>query len=123
MNVHSDATYAIWIEGLPSSPNQTVRRHWAANAAEKQLWQTKIGWLATANRPTQPYTKAIIHFAINVGSNRRRDPDNLNWSVTKPALDALKGVWIEDDTIDNVQLSYSYSREKPAGFTISIRGL
>lgn len=67
------------------------------------------------------YDTCHIHFHICVGDNRVHDPDNLNWSVTKPALDGLKGILITDDSIDHVTLSYSYTRTGPKGFWLTIK--
>ena len=112
--------YIIQIGGLPKSPNQIGRSHWAIQAKEKREWQDKIGWLAKVKRPSKPFNKAHVHFTISTGDNRRHDPDNLNWAVTKPSLDALKGIFLVDDSIDNVTLSYDYNRDKPRSFTIEI---
>lgn len=110
----------IRVKGLPKSPNQIGRSHWAVQAKEKKEWQEKVGWLVKAKYKGKPASKANIHFLICTGDKRRHDPDNLNWSVTKPTLDALKGVVIEDDSIDNVSLSYEYSRVGERGFDITI---
>lgn len=63
---------------------------------------------------------AKVHYHISVGDNRQHDPDNLAWSVTKPTLDGLKGIIIVDDNIDVVELSYTFDRQKPRGFTITL---
>lgn len=114
------ATITIEVDGLPVSPNQLQYKHWTVKAGEKRKWQEMIGWLALANKPKAPFKKAIITFRIYVGDNRRHDPDNLAWSVTKPSLDALSGIIIEDDTIDNVELKYEFHRDKPRRFSIQI---
>ena len=112
--------YKIWVDGIPKGPNFMGRKHWSIQSAHKKEWQEKIGWLAKVKKPKQPFQKARIHFAIKTGDTRKRDPDNLNWAITKPSLDALKGIFIEDDSLDNVELSYEYSQEKPKGFEIQI---
>lgn len=112
--------YTIQVGGLPKSPNQIGRAHWAIQANEKREWKEKIGWLAKVNHPSKPFEKAYIHFVISTGDNRRHDPDNLAWSVTKVSLDALKGIFITDDSIDNVTLSYEFNRKKPRSFLIEI---
>lgn len=79
-----------------------------------------VAWIAKASCRTMFDTPVEVHFHISVGSNRKIDPDNLNWAVTKPALDGLVMVGaIEDDSIDHVTLSYSYDRE-PKGFVITL---
>lgn len=108
------------VEGLPKSPNQTSGKHWATLYAEKQEWQTKVAWLAKNQWHYLPTKKAHLHFVITTGDNRRHDPDNLAWAVTKPTLDGLKGIVLVDDSIDNVTLSYEYKREGKRGFTIEI---
>jgi len=110
----------IQVDGLPKSPNQTAGKHWGALYAEKQQWQTKVAWLAKAAWHYFPMERAHLHFTICTGDKRRHDPDNLNWAVTKPALDGLKGIVIADDSIDNVSLSYEYTREGTRGFRIKI---
>ena len=110
----------IEVEGLPELPNRIGRSHWAVQAKNKKDWTTKVGWLAKVHKQNPLLKQADIHFHICVGSKRRIDPDNLNYAVTKPSLDGLVGVIIEDDSIDNITLSYSYSREGKRGFEIHI---
>ena len=110
----------IQVEGLPKSPNQTSGKHWGSLYAEKQEWQQKVAWLAKSKWHYQPLKRAHLHFIICTGDKRRHDPDNLAWAVSKPALDGLKGIVLVDDSIDNVSLSYEYTREGSRGFTIKI---
>lgn len=110
----------IRVEGLPPSPNATTRKHWTVQSKVKREWGEKVGWLAKAVRPPKPYKYADIHYIISVGDNRRHDPDNLAFSVAKVANDALVGIILEDDSIDNIELSFEFNREKPRGFTIQI---
>lgn len=105
---------------MPPSPNATTRKHWTVQSKVKREWGEKVGWLAKAVRPPKPYKYADIHYIISVGDNRRHDPDNLAFSVAKVANDALTGIIIEDDSIDNITLSFEFNREKPRGFTIQI---
>jgi hypothetical protein len=108
------------LKGLPPSPNKIGRSHWAIQAKIKREWQDKVGWLVKANRPSKPFQRAHIAFVITTGDKRRHDPDNLNWAVTKPTLDGLKGIVIEDDSIDNITLEYTYKREGERGFSVKI---
>ena len=110
----------IRIEGLPPSPNQIGRSHWAVQAKIKKEWQDKVGWIAKANKPPVIFKKAHISFTICTGDKRRHDPDNLNWAVTKPTLDGLKGIVIEDDSIDNITLEYKYTRVGKRGFDVEV---
>lgn len=110
------------VEGLPKSPNQIGRSHWAIQARHKQEWHNTIGWLAKAAYNGKPLEKAHITFKIHVGDNRRHDPDNLAWAVSKPTLDAIKGIILVDDSIDNVTLSYEYYRDKPRRFEVLVNG-
>lgn len=113
--------YKIQVDGIPDGPNKIGQMHWAKKNTHKREWTEKVGWLArSVNRPKVPFEKAHIHFKINFGNNQRHDPDNANFAVSKPSLDALVGVFIQDDSIDNIELSYEYTREKPRGFEITI---
>lgn len=110
------------LDDLPPSPNaihtvhdkMAVKTYWRDYAAKSAL-VAKV-----QARLRAPYQKAAIHFHISVGDRRRHDPDNLAWAVTKPTLDGIKGFLIEDDSIDNVTLTYTYDREKPRGFTVQV---
>lgn len=110
----------FFVEGLPKSPNAIGRSHWAVQAKHKKEWAEKIGWLAKSAYKGKPLEKATIAFHISTGDNRRHDPDNLAWSVSKVTLDAIKDIIITDDSIDNVCLSYTYSRDKPRGFLVEV---
>ena len=111
----------IVVNGLPKSPNQVGRSHWAVQAKEKKEWAEKIAWLARSAYKGMPMQSAHVSFDIYVGDNRRHDPDNLAWSVTKPTLDALKGIVLVDDSIDNVTLEYKYSRSGPRRFEVRVK--
>lgn len=119
--IEIDMSVSFTVEGLPQSPNATIRQHWAVKAKAKKEWQEKIGWLAKSVRADiHPLKKATITFSIHTGDNRRHDPDNLAWAVSKPTLDAIKGILIEDDSIDNVELIYQYHRDKPRRFKVTV---
>jgi hypothetical protein len=114
-------TISIKIDGLPPSPNaiHSVRQKMAV----KKEWRDMAFWLAkeiALKRRMKPFEHALVHFHISTGDNRTHDADNLNWAVTKPTLDGIKGVLIVDDSIDHVDLSYSYDREKPRGFKVTV---
>lgn len=112
-------------EGLPPSPNATTGKHWAELYKIKKEWQDRVGWEAKAaalHYRLKPFVIATVHFHISTGDKRRHDPDNLAWSVTKVALDGLKGILLEDDSIDNITLTYTFDRAKPRGFVIEVDG-
>lgn len=113
------ADFELFIEGLPPSPNATTRKHWTVQAANKREWTEKVGWLAKAKYHKQPLERASVHFNVQFGDNRRHDADNVIASL-KGALDGLVGIVIKDDSIDCIELSYSFSREKPRGFSIQV---
>lgn len=119
-------TLEFEVSGLPPSPNETMRWHWARKAKLKKEWSQTVADAASAAKQEAQlkglYDKCTVHFHISVGDNRRHDPDNLNWAVTKPALDGLQNVLIADDTIEAVTLSYSYDRTKPRRFKVILSG-
>lgn len=123
-------TIALHVPGLPPSPNATTGRHWSSGYKDKQFWQNEVAKAAVVAKVQQrhkikeaPFKKAFIHFAICFSDRRVHDPDNINWAVTKPALDGIKSILIEDDSVDAVQLSYEYDREYPRGFYIWVTPL
>ena len=113
----------FFVKGLPPSPNKIGRSHWAVQAKNKREWQEKVLWLVKSKKPSERLKRAHIAFIICTGDKRRHDPDNLNWAVTKPTLDALKEIILVDDSIDNIVLEYSYTREGERGFTVKITAL
>lgn len=116
----------MFIEGLPPSPNTQKGLHWSKLERVKKEWMAKVAYKAQAIKREEGlrglYDKVDINFCISLGDNRRHDPDNLIWSVAKGSLDALTGVLIVDDSIDNITLSFSFNREKPRGFRITLTG-
>ncbi|NDB86202.1 MAG: RusA family crossover junction endodeoxyribonuclease [Alphaproteobacteria bacterium] len=113
----------FFVKGLPPSPNKIGRSHWAVQAKNKREWQEKVLWLVKSQKPSERLKRAHIAFYICVGDKRRHDPDNLNWAVTKPSLDALKECVLVDDSIDNIILEYHYEREGERGFRVEITAL
>lgn len=108
--------------GLPDNPNKTSGKHWASLYAGKKEWSNLVGYAALAAKVKariKPFAQATVHFHISVGDNRAHDADNIIASF-KPVLDALKGHLIEDDSIDHIDLSYSFDRAKPRQFTITV---
>lgn len=119
-------TVSFFVEGLPVSPNQTKGLHWSKLEKVKKEWMQKVRFAALEAKASEHlkglYESATVDFHISVGDNRRRDSDNLIWAVCKPSLDALTGVLIEDDNIDQIKLSFSFDRLKPRGFRVRISG-
>lgn len=107
----------FFVEGLPPGPN--VKRHHMKVYQDNQDWGNIVRLSAYNQRPATPYPKAHIHYHIAVGDNRAHDADNLISSL-KPCQDALKGLVIADDSIDDIEVSYSFSRDKPRGFRIQV---
>lgn len=120
-------TISFFIPGLPPSPNSQKGLHWTKLAKVKKEWTHKVAIIAYEAKQKEGlrglYDKSSIQFHISLGDNRRRDPDNLIWSICKPSLDGLTGVLIKDDDIDSVTLSFSFDRKKPKGFRVTLTGL
>lgn len=119
-------TVQIEVSGLPALPNTTKGLHWSKLAKIKKEWTERVYYAAKEVKQKENlkglYDHANIHYHISVGSKRKIDPDNLNFAITKPANDGLTGVFIKDDDIDSISLSYSYDRG-PKGFVITLTGL
>lgn len=119
-------TVEFFIEGLPPSPNQTKGLHWSKLEKIKKEWMQAVQVAAIYTKQKESlrglYDTADIHITISLGDNRRRDPDNLIWAVCKPTLDALTGIFLKDDDIDHITLSFAFNREKPKGFKVALTG-
>lgn len=117
-----DYIVKLTIKDLPPSLNKLYNMHYHQRAKYKKEWEQRVlNEISTDMLPFQPYNKAVVNFRICFGDNRRHDPDNINAGVSKPALDALvKAGVLEDDSIDNVTLVYSYDRSTPRRFEITI---
>jgi diadenosine tetraphosphate (Ap4A) HIT family hydrolase len=118
---------SFFVSDIPDLPNTTKGAHWSKLAKVKKEWTAKVHYLALEAKQRENlkglYDHANIHFHISVGSNRKVDPDGLIWACTKPAMDGLQGVLIKNDTIDDVSLSFSFDRQKPKGFRVTLSGL
>lgn len=86
---------------------------------DNQAWAKLVYGYAYNQRPVTPLAKAHLHFHVSVGDKRAHDADNIIASM-KPVQDALKGLIIEDDSIDSIEVSYSFDRERPRQFTITV---
>lgn len=125
-SVENEITVSFEIDGLPPSPNETKGLHWSKLEKIKKEWVKIVGSAALVakhqNHLKGEYSQCRIMFEISVGDRRAHDPDNLMWSVTKPTLDALQGILIENDTIDHVELSYIFRRDPPRRFRVTLTG-
>lgn len=119
-------TLSFFVEGIPPSPNRTKGQHWTKLERIKKEWMQRVTYIAQEAKAIENlrglYETAQVDFHISFGDNRRHDPDNAMWAVAKPTLDALTGVLLEDDSIDNIKLGFSFGREKPRGFRVTITG-
>ena len=116
-------SYKFFVDGLPPLPNRTRGQHWGKTYQEKTEWENRIGWLAKIYKIPALKGKVLVTFIVQVGSNRKVDPDNLMWAVTKPSLDILQKLGIlRGDSIDDVELAYKFNRGAK-GFWIEIRSL
>jgi hypothetical protein len=109
----------VWLDGLPSNPNVTRGAHWSKLYSEQQEWKRTAWLLARSAYHGKPLDRAHVHYFIFVGDQRAHDADNLIASL-KPVQDGLKGVVLLDDSIDNIEVTYTFSREKPRGVRIVV---
>ncbi len=109
----------IWLDGLPPNANKTRGNHWSQTYKEQQEWQRTTWFLAKQAYRGKPLDRAHLHFFISVGDKRVHDPDNIIGSL-KPVIDGLKGVAIVDDSIDNIEVTFTFNREKPRGIRLVI---
>lgn len=120
----SDLQITIKVPGLPQTLNTTRGQHWSRTYKEKRDWEQLIGLMAKMERNRHklntPFDRAHLHYHISVGDNRTHDADNLLSPILKFSNDALKGILITDDSIDHIELSFSFDRAKPRGFVITV---
>lgn len=112
----------IVFPSLPPNPNQTKRNHWGKNYEISQEWKTTAFYLAKQAYKGVPLSRAHLHYHVSVGDRRVHDADNIIASI-KPLQDGLKGVVIEDDSIDAIEVSYSFDRASPRQIRLEIRAL
>lgn len=111
--------FEVKLDGLPPGPNETKSWHWTKRNEVAQYWRQYSNLTARNLKCPAPLPKALIHYHISVGDNRRHDSDNLVASL-KNVQDGLSGVLIVDDNIDVVEVSYSFDRAKPRGVVITV---
>lgn len=109
----------ITFDSFPPNPNS--RRHFQQLAKDNREWGYMAHMLARhAKAPL--LERARLHYHFSTGDNRAHDADNLIAS-TKPITDGLKGVAITDDSIDHIEVLYTFDREKPRRITLTIAEL
>lgn len=93
----NNAPYSLYIrvDGLPKTPNQLMRKHWAIVSKERLIWHNAVAAAIGASRPKRPLAKASVRFVRN--SAREPDFDGLCGS-TKFLMDALVncGIIVDD---------------------------
>lgn len=89
----------ILLEGLPPTPNQLIRMHWAQVAKEKKRWRTMTYYQARSLRPQTPYRH--VELTVVRGSSRGTDLDNVLAAV-KPIIDGLVDAGILADDCPKV---------------------
>jgi hypothetical protein len=119
MSSATSVPITLTLTGLPPNPNQLKGKHWGKIHASNKEWKETAGWVAKSVYRGSPLHKARIHYIFSVGDNRVHDADNLIAS-TKPITDGLKGIVIEDDSIDHVSFTYEFNRDKPRQLRIEI---
>lgn len=82
-----------------------------------------MAWILAKNAyKGAPLEHAHLHYHISVGDKRVHDADNIEASL-KALQDGLKGVVIVDDSIDQIQRTFTYDRERPRGIKLTITAL
>jgi len=76
----------VRVSGLPKTPNQLLRKHWAVISKERVYWHNAVSLAIRSARPKSPLTKANLRFVRN--SSREPDFDGLV-GCTKFLMDAL----------------------------------
>lgn len=101
----------ITLQGLPKTPNQLVRMHWAAKHKESKRWRTMTAYAAKKVAPKKPFEAVTLTFVRH--SSRRVDIDN-GISALKPIIDGLKDGGIILDDNPNVVKSIAFDWNKAA---------
>lgn len=98
----------VEVPGIPPSPNQTRREHWARRAAAAKRWKHDAYLAAVAVRNVHrgsgfPLQAAKVRCVIVATTGVRRDPDNAIASM-KPLIDGIveAGV-LADDSFDVIR--------------------
>ncbi|NJD28878.1 MAG: hypothetical protein FIA92_11350 [Chloroflexi bacterium] len=84
----------VSVPGIPPSPNQTRREHWAKRAKEARLWRESAFYAARQAMATAhggwsfPLRSASVRITLVSTTAVRRDPDNAI-AACKPVLDGI----------------------------------
>jgi len=84
----------VRIPGLPKTPNQLLRKHWAVISKERVYWHNLVAASIGGSKPKRILTKASIRFVRN--SSREPDFDGLV-GCTKFLMDSLVNCGIITD--------------------------
>lgn len=101
----------IAIPDTPPSLNMFTKLHWAAQAREKDQWQTRIR--LECLKWKLPKDVGVVHATaiFRFPSKRRRDIGNFQSTLEKFTGDALQPDWLADDTHDRFTFSARISEE------------
>lgn len=121
---------SILVPGIPPSPNQTRREHWAKRAAEAKRWKRDTYMAAVGVRNAYlarypglflPLTEARVRCVIVTPSSVRRDPDNAMASM-KPLIDGVvqAGILADDSFAVISDLSVAVERGRDPHVRIEV---
>lgn len=92
----------------PKEFNPNSRAHWTAKHWASRLAMVDIhALLLEQGWSSGPLERAVVRFKYGLPDKRRRDLDNMI-AASKPLLDALVGVVIQDDRMGSVTLEHSW---------------
>ena len=106
-------TLTIELQGIPDSPNQTRREHWAERGKNAAQWRldAKLLGLDAANRAKwQTPDHATVEVVALFKDHKRHDPDNLIGAI-KPIMDGIVDAGILPDDSFNVIRRLSVTQE------------
>lgn len=109
----------IIFDSFPPNPN--TRRHYHQVAKDNRDWG-RLTYILARSAKAPLLDRARLHYHFSTGDRRAHDADNLIAS-TKPITDGLKGVAITDDSIDHIEVLYSFDREKPRRIVLKISSI
>lgn len=115
------------VPGIPPSPNQTRREHWAKRAAAAKQWKRDAFYAAVEAREVWrgrvrfPLPSAAVRLVIVSPTSVRRDPDNAIASM-KPLIDGLvqAGIIADDSFAVVRELTVGLERGKQAAVRIEV---
>lgn len=99
----------IRVEGLPKTPNQLLRKHWAIISKERIYWHNAVNIAIGSGRPKYPLGRAKLRFIRN--SSREPDFDGLV-GCTKFLMDSLVNCGVIQDDRPSIIGSPSFEWAK-----------